>query len=120
MLAGQLTSAKVTALLPLLQVSAAGGGPLVSRLLRAVVGFLEEGGLEARTAGKRMLWELRRLLDSGSSGGGDDFRRALARLDCKQDRASKALLVLWVASRHVWGAVQLSTINLDISLTTAL
>ena len=55
---------------------------------------------EARTAGKRMLWELRRLLDSGSGSSGDDFRRALARLDCKQDKASRALLVLRVVSRH--------------------
>ena len=83
-------------MLPLLQVTAPGGGALVSRLLRAAVGFLEEGGLEARTGGKRMLWELRRLLDSGaSSSSGDDFRRALARLDCKQDKASGASPVLW-------------------------
>ena len=96
-----MNHARLPALLPpLLQVSVAGGGALVSRLLRAAVGFLEEGGLEARTAGKRMLWERRRLLDSGSGSSGDDFRRALARLDCKQDKASRALLVLRVVSRH--------------------
>lgn len=79
------------------QVSAPGGSAaLLSRLLRAAVGLLEEGGLEARTAGKRMLWELRRLLDNNSSSGsgGDDFRRALARLDCKQDKVGVG--ICWV------------------------
>lgn len=36
-------------------------GPLLGRLLRAAVGFLDEGGLEARTSGKRILWEVRGL-----------------------------------------------------------
>lgn len=75
-------------MLPQLDSAAGGGaaaGALAPRLLRTAVGLLDEGRLEARTAGKRMLWELRRLLDGGT-GGGDDFRRALARLDCKTDK----------------------------------
>ena len=65
------------------------GGPLLPRLLRAAVALLDEGGLEARTAGKRMLWALRRLLDGG--GAGDDFKRALGRLDCKTDKVGRLL-----------------------------
>ena len=72
-------------------MSAGGGGAaLVPRLLRAAVALLDEGGLEARTAGKRMLWALRGLLDGptggGGGGGGEEFKRALARLDCKTDK----------------------------------
>lgn len=62
------------------------GGALLPRLLRAAVALLEEGRLEARTAGKRMLWELRRQLDSGRGPGADDFRRTLARLDCSTNK----------------------------------
>ncbi|PRW60199.1 FAM179B isoform X2 [Chlorella sorokiniana] len=61
------------------------GGALLPRLLRAAVSLLDEGGLEARTAGKRLLWALRRLLDGGGQAG-DEFKRALARLDCKTDK----------------------------------
>lgn len=71
-------------LLQLSGAAAAPGGALLPRLLRAAVGLLDEGGLEARTAGKRMLWALRRLLDGGP--GGDEFKRALARLDCKTEK----------------------------------
>lgn len=68
-------------------MSAGGAGAaLVPRLLRAAVALLDEGGLEARTAGKRMLWALRGLLDGPTGGGGDEFKRALARLDCKTDK----------------------------------
>ncbi len=35
-------------------------GPLVTRLLRAAVSFLDEGAQEARTSGKRILWEVSR------------------------------------------------------------
>lgn len=66
---------------------------LLPRLLRAAVSLLDEGGLEARTAGKRMLWLLRRLLDGG--GGGDDFKRALARLDCKTDKVRACGVLGW-------------------------
>lgn len=74
-----------------LQVSApSSAATLVPRLLRAAVALLDEGGLEARTAGKRMLWMLRAQLDGGSGGGGDDFKRSLAKLDCKTDKASRS------------------------------
>ena len=61
------------------------------------MGLLEEGGLEARTAGKRMLWALRRLLDGA---GGDEFKRALARLDCKTD---KVRACCWMCAVHRLG-----------------
>ena len=63
-------------------------GPLIQRLLRAAVGFLEEGSLEARTSGKRILWEARRLMDV--SLGPDEFRRALGRLEVKTDKVGAA------------------------------
>lgn len=75
-------------LLPVLpQMSTPGAGAaLVPRLLRSAVGLLDEGGLEARTAGKRMLWMLRDLLDGGGRVG-EEFKWALGRLDCKTDKA---------------------------------
>lgn len=75
---------------PLLQVSGPGGSSLVPRLLHTAVGLLDEGGLEARTAGKRMLWELRRLLDGSGGSTSDEFRRALARIECKADKVRLA------------------------------
>lgn len=87
---------------PPLQVPAPGSAAtLVPRLLRAAVALLDEGGLEARTAGKRMLWMLRAQLDS-SAAGGDDFKRSLAKLDCKTDKASAGSL----QSCSGWGALR--------------
>ena len=67
------------------QLSSTAGPALAPRLLRAAAGLMDEGRLEARTAGKRMLWQLRRLLDGGAAGVGN-FRRTLARLDINADR----------------------------------
>ncbi|KAL4449554.1 hypothetical protein ABPG77_007198 [Micractinium sp. CCAP 211/92] len=74
-------------------VGAAGAGSaLTPRLLRAAVALLEEGALEARTAGKRMLFELRGLLDAAAAAGlGDDFKRCLDRLECKADKVWEVL-----------------------------
>lgn len=68
------------------------GGALTPRLLRAAVALLEEGALEARTAGKRMLFELCGLLDAAAAAGlGDDFKRCLDRLECKADKVGACL-----------------------------
>ena len=67
-----------------------GGGSLLPRLLHAAVALLEEGGLEGRTAGKRMLWELRRLMD-GEGFRGEEFKRAVARLNCKSDKVGMGM-----------------------------
>lgn len=50
-----------------------GNPALLDRVFRTVVGFLEEGSLEARTHGKRILMEIHRLV------GRDDFGRLVCR-----------------------------------------
>lgn len=55
----------------------AGNMVILEKVFKAAAGFLEEGSLEARTYGKRILWEIRRLT---SSLGGDEFRRMMSRL----------------------------------------
>ncbi|KAL4421548.1 hypothetical protein ABPG75_010839 [Micractinium tetrahymenae] len=72
----------------------AGCGVFTARSRRAAVALLDEGGLEARTAGKRLLFELRSLLDAAAAaagGGCDDFKRCLARLECKTDKVWEVL-----------------------------
>ena len=67
------------------QLAAGGGSVLVGRLLRAAVGLLDEGSLEARSAAKQILREVRQVLD-----GPGEFQSALARLDCKTDKVREA------------------------------
>jgi hypothetical protein len=58
-----------------------------------------------------MLWELRRQLEAGRGPQADDFRRALARLDCSTDKVGGraglvAVLLLFVRELEAgWIAV---------------
>ena len=55
-------------------------GPLFEKILRAAVLLLEEGSLEARSAGKLILQDLHAL------AGRDKFRKSLFRLEIKTDK----------------------------------
>lgn len=86
----------------------AGGVPLALRLLRAAVALLDEGGLEARTAGKRMLFELQGRLDAAAASGAcDDFKRCLARLECKTDKVGMHRVQVLDSSKADRGATGL-------------
>ncbi|GMH44231.1 hypothetical protein BSKO_12165 [Bryopsis sp. KO-2023] len=51
------------------RLSASGHVGLIEKVFKAAVGFLEEGSLETRTRGKRIIWDIKHWLNSRSSFG---------------------------------------------------